>query len=376
MRDNGWVPDRIGKTPMKWKLGLRIVCCWVCLGIGSERAVGQTDVGGIILSGRVHRTVMLVEDGASLNGFFMDSERSVSMLRADASKRADRGWTVSGALEVGIQSNPPILVSQDNRNPGTDLTVRYAEFALEHAQFGKMRLGRILAAAWVVSEYDLSGTVPSATLAPGMLAPGMKFVDQSINELSDFRVLDYFFAGERLLLTDGVRYDSPRFWGGGQLSGTYAADERWDAACRYYPSFDKWRLRAAVTYQHKSLQEIEHRVDLGLSVRHEGTGLSLTGALLRGRTRSGRDATGHVLKAGWIVKVVALGATALSIDSGRTNDTRLSGDRAESIGVFAQQNWDAVHVVFYAGYRMYDVRRSDISLSRLHTIVTGAMLAF
>jgi hypothetical protein len=361
---------------MKRKLGLLIVCCWVYLGIGSEHAVGQTDVGGIILSGRVHRTVMLVEDGASLNGFFMDSGQSVSMLRAEASKRADGDWTVAGALEVGIQSNPPILVSQDNPNPGTDLTVRYAEFALEHAKFGKMRWGRVLAAAWVVSEYDLSGTVPSAILAPGVLAPGMKFVDQSNNELSDFRVRDYFFAGERLLLTDGVCYESPRFWGGGQLSGTYAADERWDAACRYYPAFDKWNLRAAATYQHKPLLEIEHRGDLGLSVRHEGTGLSLTGALVRGRTRSGRDATGHVLKAGWICKAVALGATALSIDSGRTNDTMLAGDRAESIGVFAQQNWDAVQVVFYAGYRMYDVRRPDISLSRLHTIVTGAMLAF
>jgi len=69
---------------MKRRFGLLIVCCWVYLGIGSE-AVGQTDVGGIILSGRVHRVVMLVEDGASLNGFFMDFEQSVSMLRADAS---------------------------------------------------------------------------------------------------------------------------------------------------------------------------------------------------------------------------------------------------------------------------------------------------
>jgi hypothetical protein len=361
---------------MKRTLRLTIVCGWVILGIGSEQAVGQTDVDGIILSGRVHRTVMLVEDGASLNGFFMDSEQAVSMLRADASRRSDGDWTVSGALEVGIQSNPPILVSQDNRNPGTDLTVRYAEFALEHAQYGKMRLGRVVAAAWVVSEYDLSGTVPSATLAPGMLAPGMKFVDQSTNELSDFRVLDYFFAGERLLLTDGIRYDSPRFWGGGQLSGTYAAEERWDAAFRYYPAFDEWSLRVAATYQHKPLPEIEHRADLGLSVRHEGTGLSLTGALVRGRTRSGRDATGHVLKAGWIIKVVALGATALSIDCGRTNDTMLAGDRAESIGLFAQQNWDSVQVVFYAGYRTYEVTRPDISLRRLHTLTTGAMLTF
>ena len=236
----------------------------------------------------------------------------------------------------------------------------------------------MLAAAWVVPELDLSGTVPSAVLATGALAPGMKFVDRSTNELSDFQVLDYFFAGERLLLTDGIRYDSPRFGGGAQLSGTWAADERWDAALRYYPTFDGWSFRAAVTYQHEPLFDFEDRGDLGLSVRHDGTGLSLTGGLVRGRTRSGTAANsvGHVLKAGWLNDVVSLGATALSIDYSLGSDLILAEDRAESIGLFAQQNWDSVQVVFYAGYRTYYVTRPDISLERLHALATGAMLTF
>ena len=237
-------------------------------------------------------------------------------------------------------------------------------------------LGRVLAAAWVVPELDLSGTVPSAILATGALAPGMKFVDQSTNDLSDFRVLDYFFAGERLLLTDGIRYDSPRFGGGGQLSGTLAADGRWDAALRYFPMLDRWSVRAIATYQHKPLLDIEQRGDLGLSLRHDGTGLSLTAGLTRGSTRSRRDAMGYVLKAGWVDNVIAIGATALSIDYSRGNDIRLEGDKAESSGLFAQQNWDSVQVVFYAGYRTYYVTRPDISLMRLHTLTTGVMLAF
>jgi len=90
------------------------------LGIGSDQAVGQINAGelNLTLSGRVHRVVMFVEDGASSNVFFMDSEQAFSMLRADATKRHDGNWTVSGALEVGIQSNPGILVSQDDPNPG------------------------------------------------------------------------------------------------------------------------------------------------------------------------------------------------------------------------------------------------------------------
>ena len=365
-------------TRVTIKLGILVLCCWMHLCIDSDQAVGQINAGelSLTLSGRVHRVVMLVEDGAAWNSFFMDSEQAFSMLRADATKRHDGDWTVSGALEVGIQSNPGILVSQDDPNPGTDLTVRNAEIAIEHAKFGKARLGRVLAAAWVVPELDLSGTVPSAILATGTLAPGMKFVDRSTNDLSDFRVRDYFFAGERLLLTDGIRYDSPRFGGGGQLSGTWAADERWDAALRYYPTFDGWSFRAAVTYQHKPLFDFEDRGDLGLSVRHDGTGLSLTGGLLRGRRTSGRDAMGHVLKAGWLNEIISLGATALSIDYSRGSDLMLAEDRAESIGLFAQQNWDSVQVVFYAGYRTYYVTRPDISLNRLHTLSTGAMLNF
>ncbi len=358
------------------RLGLLIAFGSVCLAFGGDVAVGQVDLGNVALSGRVHRVVMLVEDGASSNVFFIDSEQAASMLRVDAALLQDGDWTVTGAMEVGIQSNPGVRVSQDDPDPGTDLTVRTTELGFEHARLGKARFGRVVAAAWAVREYDLSGTVPSALLATGMLAPGMKFVERSSGELSDVQVLDYFLASERLLLTDGVRYDSPRFGGGGRVSGTYSADQRWDAALRYYPTLDRWSVRAIATYQHRSLPNIEHRVDLGASVRHEGTGLNLTGGLIRGQTTSGRDAQGHVLKAGWVNNVVSLGATALSIDYSIGGDAGLAGDEAESIGLFAQQSWDAVQVDFYAGYRTYHVTRPDIRLNRLHTVTTGVMLTF
>jgi hypothetical protein len=50
---------------MKRVFGSLIVCCWVHLGISSDQAVGQIDAGSLTLSGRVHRVVMLGEDGAS-----------------------------------------------------------------------------------------------------------------------------------------------------------------------------------------------------------------------------------------------------------------------------------------------------------------------
>ncbi len=196
---------------------------------------------------------MQVDDGASTNGFFMDSDQGPTMLRADISSRVSSDWTLGGALEVGIQSNRPFRVNQDNPNPGTDLTVREADLELKSDRYGTFSFGRGFSAAWTTPEIDLSGTVPSALLATGNLAPGMQFVDRATNELSGIAVSQHFADTERLLLVDRLRYDSPSFGGGFQLSGTLAADARWDAALRYFPSLDDWTMHAAGTYQSKPL---------------------------------------------------------------------------------------------------------------------------
>ena len=66
----------------------------------------RSENGVLSLSGRVHRVVMQVDDGASRNGFFMDSDQGPQVLRVDASTQADNGWKISGALEVGYAEQP------------------------------------------------------------------------------------------------------------------------------------------------------------------------------------------------------------------------------------------------------------------------------
>jgi len=171
--------------------------------------IRRSENGVLSLSGRVHRVVMQVDDGASRNGFFMDSDQGPSVLRVDASTQAANGWKISGALEVGMQSNRSFMVSQDNPNPGTDIQMREANINIEHERFGKFSLGRGLAAALLYPEIDLSGTVPVALLNVGNLAPGMRFVDRSTNDLSSIQVLQHFVDTERLGLVDRFRYDSP-----------------------------------------------------------------------------------------------------------------------------------------------------------------------
>ena len=338
--------------------------------------IHQSESSVLSLSGRVHRVIMQVDDGASRNGFFTDSEQGPTMLRADVSSQPSSGWTLAGALEVGIQSNRPFRVSQDNPNPGTDITVREADIIIENDKFGKASFGRGFSAAWVVPEVDLSGTVPAALLATGNLAPGMKFVDQSTNELSSITVSQQFVDTERLLLVDRLRYDSSTFGGGFQLSGTVAADARWDAALRYYPSNDNWTLRAAATYQHKPFRDIDDRIDLGISARHNDTGISLTAGFTRGSATDGRDAKGYVFKGGWLTNLNSLGYTAFSIDYTSGRDVILDGDDSESIGLFALQKWDSIGLDIYGGFRKYKVKRPDIDLKPLDVFATGVIYSF
>jgi len=330
----------------------------------------------LTLGGRVHRVMMQVDDGASTNGFFMDSDQGPTMLRADINSRVSGDWSLSGALEVGIQSNRPFRVNQDNPNPGTDLTVREADLGLKSDRYGTFSFGRGFAAAWTTPEIDLSGTVPSALLAVGNLAPGMQFVDRATNELSGIAVAQHFADTERLLLVDRLRYDSPRFGGGIQLSGTLAADSRWDTALRYYPSNDDWTIRAAATYQHKPYQDIDARYDLGFALRHNATGLNINLGLVGGRASDGRDPSAYIVKAGWLTSLNSLGYTAFSADYSSGSDARLAGDEMDSIGLFVQQKFDSVGLDLYGGFRRYEVERPDADLRPMNVFALGAIFTF
>ena len=338
--------------------------------------ISRSENSVLTLGGRVHRVIMQVDDGASTNGFFTDSDQGPTMLRADISSQVSGDWTLSAALEVGIQSNRPFRVNQDNPNPGTDITVRDADLKLKSDRFGTFSFGRGFSAAWTTPEIDLSGTVPSALLATGNLAPGMQFVDRSTNELSGIAVAQHFADTERLLLVDRLRYDSPRFGGGFQLSGTLAADARWDAALRYYPSNDNWTIRAAATYQHEPYQDIDDRYDIGFAARHNATGLNINVGLAGGAARDRRNPSVYIIKAGWLTKLNSLGYTAFSVDFSSGTDVRLADDEAESTGLFVQQRLDSIGLDLYGGLRRYAVERPDIDLKPMQVIALGAIYTF
>jgi len=338
----------------------------------------KTDNVSLTVSGRVHRMLLTVDDGASTGVFFTDSEQGPTMLRFDALGRVSDSLSIGAALETGIRQNRPFLVSQDNPSvSGADITVRHAEAFIESSRYGKMSLGRGFAAAWLAPEIDLSGTQFASLLPVGMLAPGMKFVDASDNSLSDVQVLTHFVDAERLLLVDRVRYDSPKFGPGVQISGSLADDRRWDLALRVKPvATQDWTIVGGASFQNKPFEGIEQRRDAGISVRHNSTGLNLTIAGTNEDLTAGRDANSYIVKAGWLADIVDIGKTAFSVDFTRVSDLRIEGDEAESIGLFAVQKWPDFGLDFYAGYRRYDVSRPDIQLKNLNVLALGVAFGF
>lgn len=337
--------------------------------------VSKSDNLVFTLSGRVHRMVMFVDDDLDTTTLFTDSEQGPTMIRADVLGSPSELLSLGSTLELGIRQNRPFQVSQDEPDAGTDVTVRHAEVFLDGSKFGKLSLGRGFAAAWVAPELDLSGTQFASLLPVGMLAPGLKFADRTTEELSDIRVRDHFVDVERLLLVDRLRYDSPRY-SGVQISGSIAQDERWDIALRTRHSPGNWTVHGAASYQDEPFVGIDSRIDGGISIRHEPTGLNFTAGLTDEQLSEGRSSSSFIVKGGWLADLFKIGRTAFSADFFETSDLRVEGDQARSIGFFVVQKWPDFGLDFYTGFRRYDVDRSDFNLEPLLVVPLGVVLSF
>lgn len=326
-------------------------------------------------SGRVHRMLHFVQDGKGSTLFYTDSDQGPTSLRVDATTQPSESLAIGGTIELGIQQNRPLKVSQDNQDVGIDITGRLAEIYAHSSTYGKLTLGRGFMASWVTPEVDLSRTQNGSLLTIGMLFGGLKFVDKEANRLSDIRVLNVFVDLERLLIMDRVRYDSP-FFSGFRMSGGVASDGRWDLALRSRHSAADFSLRGAVTYQDEPFLDIDWRWDAGFSARHEPTGLNLTVGLSREGFNGGREGHGIIFKPGWLADLFSFGKTAMSLDFFHNSNISKEGETGDSIGMFVVQNWDKYGMRFYAGYRRFSIDNPDVKTRPLNVLSFGVLLQF
>ena len=334
------------------------------------------DSGQLTFGGSIHRTFMFVDDGMNQEFLFMDSEQPPTHLRVSAENKLNDKFSVFGNLMIGIQSNRPFDVSQDNKNPDVAFRAIISEIGFRHKNIGSIELGRGFTSSAVFVEVDMSGTTVGSLINPGNLAPGLKFVNADTGELSDSKVFNYFVDTERLLVADRIRFDSKSFGGGFIIAASVATDSRWDASLRYFPKVDKWAFRAVLTYEQKPFRDLDSRALAGFGIRHEKTGLNLTTIASYGETPDERDPHGYAVKVGLTRSFTKLGRTAFSIDYSRGNDATIEGEKATSYSIFANQSINPINLVVYAGYRKYEVQDTNINLLPIGTTTLGVFFNF
>ena len=90
----------------------------------------------------------------------------------------------------------------------------------------------------------------------------------------------------------------------------------------------------------------------------------------RNKSKPVRSVFKFALKHGFPPPTKALG------DRLRGNEARIIGDHNKSLGLFAYQKWNKIGLDFYAGYRLYDVKRPGIDLYALNIFVLGVIFGF
>jgi hypothetical protein len=331
----------------------------------------------ITLSGRIHRTITMIDDGIESNIFFMDSDQAPSSLKLVFSKNLEKNFSVYGNFEVAIQSNRAYEIDQENINTGTAIRTLASEIVFDHLKLGKLSLGTGFSSSAIQLQTDLSGTPKSSNVLIGLLAPGFFFGSKSTNQLSTIRVRDYYFAPERLLVNDRARYDSPILFNCLQLTSTLTADQRWDAGLIFTPNLKNFKAKGILTYENQPFYDAEYRFVAIGSVKSVKTGLSATSGFVHMQT-TGRDRTpwGYLIKLGLERNPFSVGSSALSVDYNKGNQQFAPTESSSSVGSFFQQNIRQINLDIYIGYRMYNLVTPSDNLHQLNTYTFGIIYRF
>jgi hypothetical protein len=280
-------------------------------------------------------------------------------------------------------------VSQDNQEPGLDISSRFFELTFDHERYGKFWFGRGFMSSFLAVEADKSETWRYNLLSPGNSFGGMKFIDARENSLSDITVNFVFLDVEAFSFRDRVRYDSPSL-GGLQASASAGSGDSGDITLRFNGTLGEVDLFAGGSWQTNPIVgRLDERVDIGIGLFHVPTGLNLSFGGVRqefkrdfyqqfGRTDG--DNSGWVLRGGIRRNWFKYGETRIALDYSTSDDVLYESDEAESYGLFMGQMFDSLDLELYAGYRFYSYdagpNSGGIVLEDLSAFTFGTRIGF
>ena len=220
----------------------------------------------LTLSGQVNRALLYWNDGHNADVYQVDNALSSTRFRMTGSAKIHASLTVGFSIEmdIGIGSRSLQVNQLDSNgssaglagiNGGGDyaLRMRLAQWWMQHAQLGKLTVGRLSSASDGTAGLDLGDIVGTATAhdhqdggGAGMFLrlKGVGGEQGLLNvTLQRFWGFDEDIGGR----WNGIRYDSPTI-AGFTLSAAWGQDDRYDVGLRYAGEFSGLRLVAAVGY--------------------------------------------------------------------------------------------------------------------------------
>jgi predicted porin len=349
--------------------------------------------------GQVATAVFGFDNGDDSDVFVVDNGNSPSRFGFQGSAKINPVLTAGFLIEVGAISAGSNAVSNlaqiDGVAVGDDgagnagdgvLSLRFANWYLDHKQVGRLTVGRISQATDGIQEVDLVGTnlvsLPGINIGNKISIGGTNLLWENVAR---------GFDGDRV---NGVRYDTPTF-GGFQIGTSFSEDDRYDVTLRYAGEYGGFRLAAGIGYgifrdNADDLDGVavdnfdEQRFLSGsASVQHVASGIFVT-AFAGEREQNFNNSALDFTESNWGVRAgvaknwFGVGNTVIYGEYNLFDNVQNRDAEAEIWGVSIIQNIDAAAMELFLSYKNYstDVVVGGVEGEDMDVVFSGARIKF
>ena len=377
-------------------------------------ATGNQNVR-LTFSGQINRALNTVDDGISTDVYQVDNENASSRFRFLGESNAleetqalalfEFEWPVNGSLDVSQ------LEQSVSDSINRSFNLRLLEVGFSNNDYGSFFIGQGWMASDGTSEMDITGvTTPlwsGQSFAFGGMLPTVNgedfdyiprrstpnredYASEEAYEqaLGDFSVassnfVNVFTLGNNL---DGlsrlvrVRYNTP-VWGGFQLSGSAATEDRYDVALRYAGETDWARFVAAGSWwtdaSEGGFDGVSGSASMVLKSDQwwNGVGAAVQAAQMKFDDLDNEPTT-YMGKLTYVRNFWDVGRTAFALQYSRYEDFYVDGTDYKLYGVGVSQNIDRLGTEIYAGITQNDFTIPNYDVNDMTVYQLGAMVRF
>jgi porin-like protein len=346
----------------------------------------------LTISGQVTTGVMAFDDGKNTDAFVVDNTNAGSTFfvlsgAAKVNPKLTAGFDLAVSITAGARSNQVSQVDDDAGAAGdSNLALIRANWYLDHAQIGRLTVGRINTASAGVVGLDLGGIGVIANANVGYWNAGF-FLDGNATNTGDATwgalLGGGTVNGAGLSRANAIMYTSPTF-GGFSVSGAWGEDDFADVAVRYAGEFSGFRLAAAIAYA-RNVGGLGDNKDIGATVKvgnadvpnannltggldisqikgsasllHVATGLFVQGSYLTqdNDTRGVDDTVLWQIQGGIAKNYTGIGNTVFYGEYANVSDAfGFTNSNVDIWGLGVVQHIDAAAMELFLSYRHYD----------------------